>query len=99
MRVYAGSDQGLDWRGREGAHGQEDVAVIHEDQNETPDASKVADVAEGDECDGDDVVGHHLHVVLAARLGVEDEDLVQVKSGLGEVIELDGSREGGVWVV
>ena len=81
------------------AHGQEDVAVVHEDQDETPYASKIAYVTEGDECDGDDVVGHHLHVVLATRLGVEDEDLVQVKSGLGEVVELDGSREGCVWVV
>lgn len=57
---------------------EEDITVVHEDHDEAPDTSKVVKVREDQEYDGDDMMRHHLVVVLATRFGVQDHDLVYV---------------------
>lgn len=54
----------------------------------------------------DDVVSHHLPMILPLGLSIEDEDSVKIESRLVQIIELDGcsegemgvTREGGLWV-
>ena len=55
-------------------------------------------VAAEHERDCYDVVGHHLPVVLATRLGIEDKDLVQVEGALCQIIELERARQGDVGI-
>lgn len=38
-------------------------------------------------------------MILPARFGVEDEHLMEVKRGLEEIVELDGSGEGYIGVI
>jgi hypothetical protein len=52
---------------------EEDVAKVHEDENEATDASKVESVRQIDEGDSNNMVGDHLVVVLPGRFGVEDQ--------------------------
>jgi hypothetical protein len=40
------------------------------------------------------MVKHHLHMVRATLLRVDDEDLVEVEGGLSEVVELDSPSQG-----
>ena len=40
-----------------------------------------------------------MPVVLATRLGIENEDLVEVEGRLGQVIKLDRGRQGDVRIV
>ncbi len=76
-----------------GTHGQKTVTEIHEDQDEAADASVVVEVTRDLEGDGDNMVAHHLPVVLSPGLGVEHKYLVQVACSLEEVVKLDGACE------
>jgi hypothetical protein len=49
-----------------------------------------------DEGDGDDMVGDHLIVVLPGRFSVEDEQLVDPKRCLGQIVNFYWGREGYV---
>lgn len=59
-------------------HRQEDVDQVHRAQDRVADPGPVEDVAEHHQDGRDDVVSEHLVVVLARRLEVDDDDLVQV---------------------
>ena len=44
------------------------------------------------------MVGHHLPMILAVGLRVEDQNLMEIKCALSEIIDLEGRGEGSVWV-
>lgn len=46
-----------------------------------------------DQADGDDVVGEHLPVVLAALLDVDDDDLLEPEGELAEHVALHQAAE------
>jgi hypothetical protein len=80
-------------------HGKKYVTPVHEQHDNAPHTGKVGVVADPQQSDGDDVVGHHLPVVFPSRLGVQDEDLMCVKSSLQQVVELDRTWDRDVGVV
>jgi len=51
------------------------------------DSSVIHTIARDDECDGQDVMGKHLPVVLPWLLRVDNIELVEPPSELGEVVE------------
>jgi hypothetical protein len=57
---------------RKMAYRKPDVAPVHEHHDHASDSGKVVEVAADHEGDGDDMVDHHLPVVLAASLSVEE---------------------------
>jgi len=75
---------------------EEDVAKVHEDEDEATDAGVVECIRGVDEGDGDDVVGEHLIMVLPVRFGVEDEHLVDPECRLGQVVDFYWGSEGCV---
>ena len=81
------------------AHRQEYVRQIHEHHEETSNPSVVIEVASEHEGNCDEVMGHHLPVVLTMGLRVEDEDLVAVKCALCEIIKLEGSCKGYMGII
>lgn len=75
---------------------EEDVAKIQEDQKEATNTSKVECVRGVDEGNSDDMVGEHLIVVLPVGFGVEDEQLVDPKCCLGQIVNFHRGGEGYV---
>ena len=57
-------------------HWQEDVTPIHEDHDDASHTREVSEVAPKHEDHGDNVVGHHLYVILSSGLSIENQDLV-----------------------
>lgn len=55
---------------------KEEVDNVHENQEEMADAGLVVGITAGDKADGDEVVGQHLPMVLAAVLNVDDKHLL-----------------------
>jgi hypothetical protein len=81
------------------AYRQENIRSIHENHDQAPNASKVVGVTAGDEDNGDDMVGHHLPVVLAPGLGIKNKDLVEIGGKLEEIVELDRTGKRNMRVV
>lgn len=54
-------------------HGKEDIAKVHENENEDANSCKVHKVAHGHQGDGDDVVTEHLPVIVPALFQVENQ--------------------------
>lgn len=79
-------------------YGEDDVAPVHEDHDQTADASEVVRVAGDDESTGDNVVGHHLPVVFPWSLRIDDEKQMKVKCGLHHIVEFYWAWKGYVGV-
>lgn len=45
------------------------------------------------------MVSHHLHMIFPASLGIENEDLMEVEGGLGEIVKLQRSSKGTMGVI
>ena len=68
------------------AYGKEYVNQIHKDQDQVTDTCLVVVVRARDEGNGDEVVGQHLPMVLAAFLNVDNKDLLQPEGPLRQEI-------------
>lgn len=75
-----------------GTHRQEDVARIHQDEDNIASRGEMEGVRADEEHDGDDVVREHLPVVFSPLLDVDDENLLARKGTLNKVVCL-GSQE------
>jgi hypothetical protein len=54
----------------------------------------VYSIAARHESDSDDMVKHHLHMVRATLLRVDNKNLVKVEGSLSKVVEFDGASHG-----
>lgn len=82
------------------AYRQENIDQVHQDEDQVTDPGLVVVVGAGDQGDGNEVVGQHLPVVLAALLNVDDQDLLQPERplrqevGLGQAAQLPDGPVG-----
>ena len=60
--------------------------------NDCSDSSIIHTVARDDQCDGKNMVGKHLPVVLPWLFRVNNVELVEPPSELGEVVEFSQGR-------
>ena len=83
---------------KEGAktYGKNHVTEIHQDEDQRPNASEMIKVTGTDEDDGDEMMGHHLPVIFSVGFGVENEDLMEPKRELSEVVDFDFDGDGDV---
>ena len=81
------------------AYREENIAPVHQDHDKTTDARVVVEVASDHENDRNDMVRHHLPVVLPPCLSIEYEHLVHVESRLQQVVEFDWTSKGYMGVV
>ena len=81
-----------------GTYGQEDIAEIHKDVNDRTDSGVIHVVARDDQGDGQDVMRKHLPVILPWLFRVNNVELVEPPSELGEVIEFGHGGQEGMWV-
>lgn len=63
---------------REATYRQPDVAPVHDEHYKTSDARVEAGVAPDHKGDGNDMVCHHLPMVLATSLRIDDKNLVAI---------------------
>ena len=86
--------------GKDGTYGKEEVADVVRDVDGDTDVGEVVAVAEIDQADGDDVVGDQLLEVLSRLFLAEqhDDDLLDPKGGLEQVVELEDGSVSGVRV-
>ena len=82
-----------------GTYSEENIRTVHQHHDNAPNASEIASIARNHEYDGDDMMDHHLDVILSPSLSIEDQHLVEVKGDLGKIIKFDGTRQGDVRVV
>ena len=71
---------------------EKEVDDIHQHQNEVADTGEAISVRGKNERDGDNVMGEHLPVVLAALLNVDNQDLLHPKAELGQHVPLHEAR-------
>lgn len=67
---------------------QEQIHHVHNDKDEVANTSVVVTITGEEESSGDEVVGEHLPVVLAALLDIDDDDLLQPKGPLTQDVTL-----------
>jgi hypothetical protein len=80
-------------------HRQENVAEVHEHHHKTSNTCVVVEVATKHESDRNNMVGHHLPVVLPTCLRIEDQDLVEIECGLGKVVELQRTSQRDMGII
>ena len=61
------------------AHREDGITPVHDEHDETSNPSEVIRVAENHESNGNNMVGHHLPVVLSTSFGIDDKDRMEVK--------------------
>lgn len=81
------------------AYWEEYIIPVHQHHDEASNACVIVPVAREHEHNGDDMVGHHLHMVFPSRLGIKDQDLMKVEGSLSEIVKLERSGKGKVWVI
>ena len=72
---------------------QDDVDDVHQDQNQSSDASEVVDVGGMDEGDGQEMVSKHLPMVLPTLFDVQGNDLLEPKGPFGQHVSLCEGRK------
>jgi hypothetical protein len=75
---------------------QKNVTPIHKHHNQTSNAGKIICIAGDYQNDSDDMVSHHLPVVLPWGFSIEKEHSMNVERYLHKVVQLDYTSEGYV---
>jgi hypothetical protein len=85
------------WRERSRAYEtyrEHQIDDIHQTQDDIADLCLVVAVAANQEQTCDDVVGEHLPMILSALFNVDDQDLLQPKAELSQIVELEKTSHG-----
>lgn len=72
-------------------YGQEEINHIHEAEDHVRCTGVAVHVGDGDQCTCDDVVSEHLCMIFPASFNVDDEDLLEPKCQLHQIIPFEGS--------
>lgn len=80
-------------------HGKPYVAPIHQNQEHAPYSREVGVITSANKGNSNDVVGHHLNMVLSLRFGIENQYLMNIECCLKQVIEFDGGRNWNVRII
>ena len=78
-------------RTRTRTYGQEEVNYIHEAKDDICRTSVAVNIGNGYQNTCDDMVGKHLSMILPARFNVDDQDLLDPKRQLNEVVPFESS--------
>lgn len=82
-----------------GTHRQEDITTVHQHHDKAPNPREIVSVTCKHEYDGDNMMRHHLDMILPSGLGIEDQYLMKVEGSLDEVIKLEGTSKGEMGVI
>jgi hypothetical protein len=70
-------------------YGEHQIDYIHQTQDDVANLGLVVAVAANQEQTCDDVVGEHLPMILSALFNINDQDLLQPKAELSQIVELE----------